>query len=97
MRWERLGVTARYRTCCPRSCKARTKPGTLATQSTTLFGGGAANAINGDIRGDPTHTDVGDPRPWWEVRLSQDAAIDTVVLWNRIELPERLANFAVVV
>ena len=71
-----------------------------ATQSTTALGGDAANAIDGNTSGSAasaSQTADGDPLPWFELRLSRDAEIETIVLWNRTELPERLSNFTVFV
>ena len=70
----------------------------VASQSTT-FGGDASLAIDGNTNGNGpavTHTSIGDPRPWWELRLAADARINTIVLWNRTDCcQERLSNFTV--
>lgn len=73
----------------------------VATQSTTGFGGGPERAIDGNTSGvfgeaSVSHTDTGDPTPWWEVDLGQEYDIDSIVLWNRTDCcSERLTNFRV--
>src|SRR5512143_3912920 len=72
-----------------------------ATQSTTGFGGNPEKAIDGNtsgmwVDGSISHTDTGDPAPWWQVDLGEEYAIARIVLWNRVDCcPERLTNFHV--
>jgi hypothetical protein len=60
----------------------------VATQSTNFFDSVATLAIDENVNGDVanvTHTTIGDPLPWWEVRLAETALIDAIVLWNRTD------------
>jgi hypothetical protein len=72
-----------------------------ATQSSTGFGGGPLLAIDDNTSGQfgsgsITHTDTGDPAPWWEVELAEETDIDRIVIWNRMDCcSERLTNFRV--
>lgn len=73
-----------------------------ASQSSTGFGGDAAKAIDGNTdgnheNGSVTHTNLGDPSPWWEVDLGKTTALDKVVVHNRTgaSLPERLDGVVV--
>lgn len=73
-----------------------------ATQSTTGFGGDASKAIDGNTdgvheNGSVTHTNLGDPSPWWEVDLVNPTALDRVVIHNRTgaTLSERLDGVVV--
>lgn len=80
-----------------------------ATQSSTFTWGTvgaseASRAIDGNANGDwyqksVTHTDVGDPDPWWQVELSETSALSRIVLWNRTDCcwSNRLSNFRVAV
>ena len=68
-----------------------------ASQSTTGFGGEASRAIDGNTdgvheNGSVTHTNLGDPSPWWEVDLGMQTSLDRVVVHNRTgaSLQERL-------
>ena len=36
-----------------------------------------------------TYTGGGDPRPWWQVDLGQDAAIDEIEIWRRTDAGQR--------
>ena len=70
-----------------------------ATQSTT-FANDAALAIDGSFAAGPGSTSAtgfADPTPWWEVRLSADAHVETIVLWNRLDTAENLVDFRVLV
>lgn len=59
-----------------------------ASQSSTDFHGDAIRAIDGKTNGDfyesnsVTHSRLED-NPWWEVKLSTEANISRIVLWNR--------------
>lgn len=74
--------------------------GGTATQSSTYPGnGGAGLAIDGNTDGVYTHGSVtatgNDAQAWWQVTLGEDYRIDSIVLWNRAEVPGRLTNFKV--
>ncbi len=78
--------------------------GARATQSSTTNGGNAGNAVDGRTdgvfgSGTQTHTAENSDRPWWEVDLGGDQAVDSVVVWNRTEgdLGRRLDGFTLVV
>lgn len=68
-----------------------------ASQSSTYPSGEAWQAIDGNTNsawfdGSVAHSGQQD-NPWWQVRLAEDAAIDSVVLWNRPDCcSERLSN-----
>ncbi len=71
-----------------------------ATQSSTSNNGDAARAIDGNTDGaygssSQTHTRESEDRPWWEVDLGGERAIDSVVIWNRTEgdLGRRLEGY----
>jgi hypothetical protein len=69
--------------------------GKTATQSSTLYGGAASRAIDGNTNGfysasSVTHTDghaTTDPQPWWQVDLGANFVIGTVKVWNRVQQP----------
>jgi hypothetical protein len=68
-----------------------------ATQSSTFAGAQAGRAIDGNTdgiyeKGSVAHTNDGDPAPWWEVDLGAEVAVEKIVLWNRAELPQRIAG-----
>ena len=70
-----------------------------ATQHSTDFGGPPGYAIDGNTDGtftnqSVTHTAIVD-NPWWELDLAAPQTIDKIILWNRLEAPERLSNFTV--
>ncbi len=70
-----------------------------ATQHSTDFGGPPEYAIDGNTDGtftnqSVTHTAIVD-NPWWELDLAAPQTIDKIILWNRLEAPERLSNFTV--
>jgi len=76
-----------------------------ARQSSTAYDGPAGLAIDGNTDGhysrakSTTHTN-GKDQPWWEVDLTQDRAIDRIVIWNRTDTPaisRRLRDFRVTV
>ncbi len=78
-----------------------------ATQSSTFTwqtvgASEASRAIDGNTNGNwyersVTHTDVGDPDPWWQVDLGGTHALSRIVLWNRTDCcwSDRLSNFRV--
>ena len=71
-----------------------------AKQSGSYAGAIAARAIDGNTagewdKGSVAHSDEGDDR-FWEVDLKQDHPIESVVVWNRSEFPERLAGCRIV-
>lgn len=75
--------------------------GSVATQSTTGWGGVASNAIDNDTNGvlsagSVTHTN-GAPNDWWQVDFGQSHPVNRVVLWNRTDggLQNRLSNFRI--
>ncbi len=72
-----------------------------ASFSSTYMDAAAARAIDGRTEGEyekgsVAHSGQQDD-PWWELDLKAARAIDRVVIWNRAELPERLAGFRLVV
>ncbi len=75
-----------------------------ATQSSTFGGTSEAwRANDGITDGDyhhlsVSHTEIGDPAPWWQVDLGGTSAISRIVLWNRTDCcGDRLSNFNVTV
>src|SRR5690606_5069530 len=75
-----------------------------ASQSTTGFGGTPERGIDGNTdgifnNGSVTHTNTGDPTPWWEVALPGNTTIHDIVVWNRTDpcCPQRLTNFRVLI
>lgn len=76
--------------------------GAAATQSSTVAGGVASRAVDGNTNGNfsansVTHTDVGVPS-WWEVDLGQQYDISSIRVWNRTDCcGERLSNYYVLV
>ena len=72
-----------------------------ATQSTVGAGGAPERAIDGNKDGDfnkrgQTHTqERQDPAPWWELDLGAARPIDSVQIWNRSGLHERLKGFKI--
>ena len=75
-----------------------------AKQINTSNGGEAARAIDGRTDGaygadTSTHTRENVSKPWWEVDLGGDYAIDSIAIWNRTDgdLGNRLANFTLTV
>lgn len=73
-----------------------------ATQSSTHASGAvAARAVDGNTdgvfaNGSVTHT-LNDANAWWQLDLGQVQSINAIKVWNRVEAPERLANFYVFV
>lgn len=59
-------------------------------QSSTYNNLGPELAVNGDTSGDgewsSTHTQR-EPTPYWEIDLSQNAALEKIVVWNRNDTP----------
>jgi len=61
--------------------------GGVATQSSTIHGGVASRAIDGDTNGrwsgtSVTHTN-GEQNPWWKLKLSEAHPVNMVSLYNR--------------
>lgn len=76
--------------------------GKTATQSSTIYGGDAQRAVDGNTNNkwnghSITHTTV-EHHPWWQVDLESAQPIASVRLFNRVEgdLGNRLANFDVI-
>ncbi len=74
--------------------------GKPATQSSTVFGGSASRAVDGDTNGDwrvgsTTHTAISN-RPSWQVDLGSSHEIQEIDIFNRTDYcSERLSNFTV--
>ena len=72
-----------------------------ARQSSTSNNGEAKLAIDGNSSGKfedktVTHTqNPSDKSPWWEVELAEPTDVSQIVIWNRLEIPERLSAFRV--
>ena len=71
-----------------------------ASLSSTYIDAVASRAIDGRTdgeyeKGSVAHSGQQD-NPWWEVDLKAARAIDRIVIWNRAEMPERLAGFRIV-
>ena len=71
-----------------------------ASFSSTYLDAVAGRAIDGRTdgeyeKGSVAHSGQQDD-PWWELDLKAVRAIDRIVIWNRAELPERLAGFRLV-
>ncbi len=71
-----------------------------ATQKNTANGGDAKRAIDGNTArafgaGGQTHSEENTGKPWWEVDLGKEFAIDEIVIYNRGEgdLGKRLEGF----
>ena len=69
-----------------------------ASQKNTAYGGDAARAIDGNKSGNygdggQTHTEENTVEPFWEVDLGDEYPIDQIVIYNRVEIPDRLNNF----
>ncbi len=76
---------------------AKGKP---ATQSTTCNSGSASRAVDGNTDGkyasnSTTHTCSNKKNPWWEVDLKKLYQVEKVIIWNRVEAPQRLSNYKV--
>jgi Protein of unknown function (DUF1553)/Protein of unknown function (DUF1549)/Planctomycete cytochrome C/F5/8 type C domain len=72
-----------------------------ATQKSTYAEAVAARAIDGNTageyaKGSVSHSGENTDDPWWEVDLGSEQSIDRIVVWNRSEAGERLADFRVV-
>jgi hypothetical protein len=76
--------------------------GRPATQSSDLFGGVAARAVDGNTSGlwsgnSVTHTD-NNAQAWWEVDVGAVQSLNTIRVWNRTDCcSNRLSNFYVLV
>ncbi len=71
-----------------------------ASQKNTGAGGEASRAIDGNkspnyADGGQTHTEENTNNPYWEVDLGDEHPIDQIIVYNRGEIPERLANFTI--
>ncbi|HVV99667.1 MAG TPA: HEAT repeat domain-containing protein, partial [Planctomycetaceae bacterium] len=71
-----------------------------ASQINTAHGGDASKAIDGNTNasyggGGQTHTAENIDKPWWELDLSEDAPVDSIVIYNRGDgdLGKRLDGF----
>ena len=69
-----------------------------AAQKNTAYGGDAARGIDGNKAGNygdggQTHTEENTLDPFWEVDLGDEYPIDQIVVYNRVEIPDRLNNF----
>ncbi|GIW41612.1 MAG: hypothetical protein KatS3mg076_2189 [Candidatus Binatia bacterium] len=71
-------------------------------QSSTIVGGVASRAVDGNTNGNwsagsVTHTNI-EPEAWWEVDLLEVASIESIDIWNRTDCcGTRLSNFYVLV
>ncbi len=70
----------------------------VASQKNTGAGGVASRAIDGNTSGiyndqGQTHTEENTAQPWWEVDLGAEYPIETINVFNRTEIPDRLNNF----
>jgi azurin/glucose/arabinose dehydrogenase len=77
-------------------------PGGSAKQSSTAYEGVAQRALDGNSHSDygsgtQTHTEEGEPQPWWEVDLKSDQHVSEIVVWNRAGYEERLEGFTLTV
>ena len=72
--------------------------GKAASQSSTIIGAAASNAVDGNTDGNfghasVTHSNV-EANAWWQVDLGASANISSVVVWNRTDCcMERLSDF----
>ncbi|HJN75851.1 MAG TPA: CotH kinase family protein [Myxococcota bacterium] len=65
------------------------------TQSTDGYGRTGAQAVDGELS-TFSHTNLGDLDPWWQVDLDDEAWIDEIVLYSRLDCcAERLYNLTV--
>ena len=72
-----------------------------ATQKSTYADATAARAIDGKTageydKGSVSHTAENTDDPWWEVDLKSEQPLDRIVVWNRTESGDRLADFHIV-
>ena len=68
-----------------------------ATQSKGRTAASVAIDGNTDGRTNATHSDVGAWDPWLEIDLGKTAVIESLVVWNRPKLSDRLNGFLVTV
>jgi len=75
-----------------------------ATQKNTAHGGDASRAIDGNTKsefggGGQTHTEENTGKPWWELDLGDEAAIEGITIYNREDgdLGKRLDGFTLLV
>jgi azurin len=78
--------------------------GGKASQSSTAHGGDPERAVDGRKDGSygsgtQTHTRENERRPWWELDLGREQAIESVAIWNRTDgsLGDRLDEFTLTV
>lgn len=73
--------------------------GGKASQSSTMGGGVAAKALDGNKssdwgKGGQTHTaNAGSKNPWWEVDLGRAVDVEKIGIWNRNGFEGRLEDF----
>jgi azurin len=86
------------------SAGANVAPAGKARQSSISSGGDAARAIDGRTdgaygSGTQTHSAENENRPWWELDLKADRAIESISIWNRTDgdLGGRLDGFTLIV
>ncbi|MDQ8195646.1 discoidin domain-containing protein [Coraliomargarita sp. SDUM461004] len=70
------------------------------SQSTTVYGGIAERAVDGNTNGDynaqsVTHTKTDDANPWWEVDLGRQVDIESIRVYNREGNADRLEGFTI--
>ncbi|MDF7806329.1 putative glycoside hydrolase [Pontiellaceae bacterium B12219] len=73
--------------------------GKVTAQSTTVHGGVASRAVDGNTSGvwgdgSVTHT-ASEENPWWEVDLGANYSIRAIQIFNRSVLQSRLSDFTV--
>jgi len=81
----------------PMAVVSRGKP---TTQSSSIHGGVAARATDGNTDGNYggnscTHTNEGETSPWWRVDLQTVQSVHEVKLFNRASFGDRLVGFEV--
>ena len=76
--------------------------GRSTRQSTVAWGGESSRAVDGNTdgiygRNSSTHTNEGDPDPFWEVDLGETVPVDLITIWGRSERPydQRLDGYVV--
>ena len=72
-----------------------------ATQSSTIPGGEAYRAVDGNTdgvaaNGSVAYTNI-ESQAWWEVDLGSIRSIQNIRVWNRVEAPTRTSDFYVFV
>ena len=70
----------------------------VASQSSTIFGGDASRAVDGNSSGDfsaasVSHTNA-DAYAWWQVDLGASATVSIIAVWNRTDCcSDRLSDY----